>query len=257
MNHTGALNADGNVECEINVWSGFRSQHQEWVASLLDGDRQVTAIGIWVEDTGHNDKTELHPVDVVFGAITSSLIPGDWISQLAADRGLQVGASMKAFRFALASDVRGFGLFALSERPPFAGDTRDVTFEVDLPQRPTDTNLVPTWDMKLSLDNTSTVRAGWRPTGGQQVLEVTATLQSLTDLDFLSPVTAGPPGVLLGEIVTYWGPPPPDPCPGLLKEIQQLNARLDEEPGPGLAERKKIVQELGELTKKAEQAHCF
>jgi hypothetical protein len=86
----------------------------------------VTATGVYVDDDGHPPaRTELHPVDLVIGPVTRSLISGDdWIAKRAADSGVRVGASLFAYRYAAASDTRK-GLFSrvrlaptLREAPP-------------------------------------------------------------------------------------------------------------------------------------------
>jgi hypothetical protein len=243
-NRHGDRNTDGMLECEINVGSGWRGQHQDWVISLGEGEGKVTAVGVWVDDDGHDSKTELHPMDVIFGAVTSSKIPGDWISTLANERGLQVGTSMNAFRFAAASDDRG-GLFV--DSPPLATLTRPTTFVLDLPSPPAEGDMVPTWQMRSSLAENTFVYVTPRNDGSRKVLDITVICRSTDD---------DGPAVLLGEIVTFWGPRPPDPCPPLLKEIQRLEDKLDEEPGPDTNERKKIIQKLGELRKKAMKAGC-
>jgi hypothetical protein len=105
INRFGKPNSNGKLECEIHVSDERRDHHLAWLRSL--SGTEVTAHGVWVNDTGHHDKTELHPLDVVFGPVTASIMPGDWIDALATERGLAVGATILAFRFAAASDNRG------------------------------------------------------------------------------------------------------------------------------------------------------
>jgi hypothetical protein len=62
------------LECEIHVGSDWRNQYGDWVRSLTGGE--VTAQGVWVDDDGHESKTELHPMDVIFGSITASKLSG-------------------------------------------------------------------------------------------------------------------------------------------------------------------------------------
>src|SRR5262249_35560002 len=57
-------NKNGLIECEVNVGSDWRSQFEFFVNSLVG--REVTAQGVFVDDDGHDSKTELHPVDVIF-----------------------------------------------------------------------------------------------------------------------------------------------------------------------------------------------
>jgi hypothetical protein len=41
-----------------------------------------------------------------------------------------------------------------------------------------------------------------------------------------------------------------------LKQIQKLSDNLDEEPGPDVNKRKKIIQRLGELRRQAQRLGC-
>jgi hypothetical protein len=242
-----AVSPDGRplLECEINVKSDWRDQHKDWVSSLTEGEGTVTAQGVWVDDNDHDSKTELHPMDVIFGTVTSSKIPGDWINSLASERGLEVNKSMLAFRFAVASDDRG-GIFF--DSPPLATLTRPTTFVLKLPSRPAEGDMVPAWEMRSSLSENAFVYSTPRDFGGSKVLDVTVVCRGQDD---------DGPGVLLGEIVTFWSSPPPDPCPALLKQMQRLTEKIDEEPGPDATERKKILQTLGELTRRAVKLGCL
>jgi hypothetical protein len=50
--------------------------------------------------------------------------------------------------------------------------------------------------------------------------------------------------------------PKTDPCPGLLKAIQDRFNELDEVPGPSVSERKKIIQEIDQFRNQANQLGC-
>ncbi len=243
INRFGKTNENGKLECEVNVKSDWRDLHMDWVSSLTQGE--VTAQGVWVDDNEHDGGTELHPMDVIFGTVTGSKIPGDWINTLASERGLEVNTSMLAFRFAAASDVRG-DVFN-PETPPLSEWTRPTTFRLEYPPRPAESDKVPIWEQRSSLMENASIDFAPRDDGGKMVLDVTVTCLGR---DY------GGPGVLLGEIVTYWSSPPPDPCPALLKQIQKLEDKLDEEPGPDVNERKKIIQKIDELRKKALNLGC-
>jgi hypothetical protein len=210
-------NADVKIECEINVWPQLRSEHGNWIDSMSSSHittlGEVTAVGVWVEDTGHNNKTELHPVDVVFGRVESSLIAEDWLNDLIVNENLKIGISLYLFRFAIATDVRAFFPFddQSSGRPPLAGVTRPVTFTSDFPPPPS--TLVgirePAWRIRRAvthgtiLDTQTAVRSDC----GNKVLDITITPQSLTDAEFDAQTTSDQgAAVLLGEFVTYWGP---------------------------------------------------
>ena len=253
VNHNGDANVGGQVECEVNVQDNWRDRHLTWVKSLVSTDPahpvRVMAAGIWVDDTGHQDKTELHPLDVIFGEVTSSLLAEDWIGELAAAQGLVVGQGLFAFRFAAATDVRQAG----EPRPPLAAVTREFTIPVPMPTRPGGGH-TPAWNLRSDLDSGVLSFFG-TPHSDGTFLDFTFTLKARQIMQFVDPDDG--PAVFLGEIATFWGPPEPDPCPPLLREIQRLNDQLDAEPGPSPAERKRIVARIGELTRQAERLHCL
>jgi hypothetical protein len=157
---------------------------------------EVTAHGVWVDDTGHESKTELHPLDVVFGSVAASFAPGDWIGALAAQRGLVVGATMLAFRFAAASDNRG-NLFNRAT-PPLSHQTRPTTFTVPFPPRPDGSSVARSEQRTFLVKHASIESAGPEDQNGTTVQPVTTTC---LDRDH------GGPGILLGELVTYWAAP--------------------------------------------------
>jgi Abnormal spindle-like microcephaly-assoc'd, ASPM-SPD-2-Hydin len=184
------------VECEIHVPDDLRDQHLAWVRSL--SGTEVTAHGVWVNDTGrnHHDKTELHPLDVVFGPVTASFAPGDWIGALATQRGLVVGATMLAFRFAAASDNRGN--FFNRATPPLSRQTRPTTFTVPFPPRPDGSSVARSEQRTFLVEHASIESADPEDRNGTTVQPVTTTC---LDRDH------GGPGILLGELVTYWAAP--------------------------------------------------
>ena len=196
INRLGKPNANGKVECEIHVPDDLRDQHLAWVRSL--SGTEVTAHGVWVNDTGrnHHDKTELHPLDVVFGPVTASFAPGDWIGALATQRGLVVGATMLAFRFAAASDNRGN--FWNRATPPLSRQTRPTTFTVPFPPRPDGSSVARSEQRTFLVKHASIESAAPEDRNGTTVQLVTTTC---LDRDH------GGPGILLGELVTYWAAP--------------------------------------------------
>lgn len=209
-NHNDNWNDDVKIECEVNVWPQVRVDHGDWVASMSAFD-PVTAIGVWVEDTGHDNKTELHPVDIVFGRVHSTLISDDWLNELTVNRNLKLDINMNLYRFAIATDVRAFFPFDEQSdgRPLLAGQTRPVTFTPDLPTPPNP--MIdpgdPTWEMRTFLahgrilDTHTAVRFNC----GQKLLDITITPQSLTDDEFNAGTTSDQgAAVLLGELVTFW-----------------------------------------------------
>jgi hypothetical protein len=214
-NHLGDRNEDGKIHCEINVWPKWRTDHGLWVASMSAWE--VTAAGVWVEDTEHDDKTELHPVDVVFGRIDGahggSLISEDWIHEIEVSRHLTRDQSLYLFRFAIATDVRGF--FPIDDqsdgRPPLAGITRPVTFTPALPPKPPSHFFdpwEPAWEMRTALTHGTIVdiqTAIRLDDSGGKWLDITITPQSLTDDEYKAGTTTDQgAAVLLGEFVTFW-----------------------------------------------------
>jgi hypothetical protein len=194
INRLGATNENGKLECEIHVSDGRRDRHLAWVRSL--SGTEVTAHGVWVDDTGHEDKTELHPLDVVFGPVTASIMPGDWIGVLATQRGLVIGATMLAFRFAAASDNRG-NLFNRAT-PPLSRRTRPTTFNVPFPPRPDGNSVARSEQRTFLVEHASIESADPVDQNGTMVQPVTTTC---LDRDH------GGPGILLGELATYWAAP--------------------------------------------------
>jgi hypothetical protein len=214
----GKENEDGKIECEINVWPPARAEHGDWVNSMRSAwppMSEVTAVGIWVEDLGHDNKTELHPVDIVFGRVHQSLIPAKWQDFFAKNEGLELGRTMYLFRFAIATDGRG--LYDIDDddgdgRPPLAWRTRPVTFTPELPPRPSlqipqpqVIPLVPSWAMRehLAYGEIIEMHDAVRVVSGKEVLDITITPKSLTQEEFRAD-PSGPAAVLLGEFVTFW-----------------------------------------------------
>ena len=187
-------NENGKLECEIHVSDARRDQHLAWVRSL--SGTEVTAHGVWVNDTAHEDKTELHPLDVVFGPVTASIMPGDWIGALAGERGLVVGATMLAFRFAAASDNRG-NLFNRA-KPPLSRQTRPITFNLPFPPRPDGNSVARSEHRTFLVEHASIESADPDDLSGTIVQPVTVTC---LDRDH------GGPGIMLGELVTHWAAP--------------------------------------------------
>jgi hypothetical protein len=193
------------IECEINVWPQFRTEHANWISSMASSE--ITASGVWVEDTGHDNKTELHPLDIIYGRVHRSMITGNWLRDLEAN-GYRLDVNMYLFRFAMATDVRA--LFSFDDqsdgRPPLAGTTRPVTFTPELPPRPPFLQgLVPSWDMRTHRTNGTILgnRTSVRVVCGEEVLDVTITPQSVSDEQF-NARRVNPAAVLLGEFITFW-----------------------------------------------------
>jgi hypothetical protein len=218
VNEGGNQNEDGNIECEINVWPPARSEHGNWVDSMRSAwppASEVTAVGIWVEDLGHDNKTELHPVDIVFGRVHESLISEKWQDFLGKHEGLKLDHNMYLFRFAIATDGRA--LYDIDDddgdgRPPLAWRTRPVTFTPELPPPPSPqipqpqaVPFVPSWAMRehLTYGEIIEMHDAVRFVSGKEVLDITITPKSLTQEEFRADPSS-PAAVLLGEFVTFW-----------------------------------------------------
>jgi hypothetical protein len=240
-NRAGHKNANGWVECEINVGSAWRADYEGWVSSLLG--RTVTAHGVFVEDTEHDDKTELHPLDLVFAAVGSSHLPGDWIGSLASQQHLTVGTSLLAVRFAAASDDRD------DDRPPLSNSTRAATFTLPFPPHPQPPaheepaalpgvvpgvvpRLAPLTRMRLGLQAQATIATHVRAQGTTTVLDVTVTCLGRDH---------GGPGAIAGEIVTFWG----EPTARILVTPQLLS--FGTVPVGEVADRSFSIESVGEL----------
>jgi hypothetical protein len=133
-NRNGTANQNSEIECEVNVTEDGdgRAKFEPWVSSMLG--LHVTAIGVWADDVGHENKTEIHPMDLIFARVESSALPIDWIADLAAQHGLQVGTTLFAYRYAAASDDRSDGLGG--GRPPFSDQTRTTSVRLAFPDLP-------------------------------------------------------------------------------------------------------------------------
>jgi Abnormal spindle-like microcephaly-assoc'd, ASPM-SPD-2-Hydin len=186
------VNGNGLIECEINVGSDWRSQFEFFVNSLVG--REVTAQGVFVDDDGHDSKTELHPMDVIFARVDDSQLPGDWIGSLAARRGLVLDQSLFVTRFAAASDDRE-GL--VLSGPPLASWDRPTTIALPLPPVPPGDGWVPDFSLQVLRQEKATVETAVVEDShtGNLVVQVTITCQGR---DY------GGPGVAMGEIGTFW-----------------------------------------------------
>jgi len=133
INRHGKANEKFEIECEIHVTEDRdgRAKFEHWVSTMLG--LPVTAIGVWTDDTGHDDKTEIHPMDLMFTRVEGSALPTDWIADLARQHGLQVGTTLFAYRYAAASDNRGEGILT---SPPLANQTRATSVTLPFPPRP-------------------------------------------------------------------------------------------------------------------------
>ena len=195
INRKGKANDLLAVECEINVFLTWRPTFNEWAKSMLF--TPVTAVGVYVDDDGHQQKTELHPVDLVVGRVNQPLIPHDpswWVTAYAAGRGLTLDEDLFVYRFLAASDTRDGLLFTA---PPLALFTRTVRLDVPLPPLPGSSWTPYVRDSVAMIAGAqSDVRVVG--TGGNRKVRIEVTCKA---------VDHDGPGVVLGEAAAHWKNP--------------------------------------------------
>jgi hypothetical protein len=174
------------VECEINVPGDGRDQYEAWMRSMIG--LTVTAQGIYVDHSGHDDKSELHPLDNVVAEVDAPQVPGNWIDVIEAQHHVTLGSSMQLFRFAAASDDRA-GL--VLEGPPLAAFDRETAVALPLPPN-ANPGLTPTAEFALLGSSNAGV---FVRTDGAGTVSVAVTCRGSG---------FGGPGWALGEVVTYW-----------------------------------------------------
>jgi hypothetical protein len=186
-----AVKEHTQIECEVNVTSDGRDQFENWLKTMLG--RKVTAQGVYVDDTAHDNKSELHPLDIVVGQVDDTQTPGNWVDQIIIQHHVALGSSMLLYRFAAASDDRAG---VVQEGPPLAEFERDTSVALALPPRPNgDLSLIPTGEWHLmSGTNFSVAIEPPRPEQGDIVNLVA----------FCEGVGFGDPGYVLGEVAAYW-----------------------------------------------------
>lgn len=192
VNRHGQRNANGTMFCEVQVSGLWRGAFTRWVSSMIGST--VTATGVYVDDDGHDSSTELHPLDLVVGPVTSSLSSGDdWIAKRAVDSNVIVGVSLFAYRYAAASDTRK-GLFF--QGPPLWNVTRSARILLPFPPRP---GPEPEWHPVFSnrFEISENAHSGHDVVGGgvDPKLEIDVTCKARGH---------GGPAVVLGEAVALW-----------------------------------------------------
>jgi len=181
-----AVPDESQIECEINVPSDGRDQYEAWVRSMIG--LSVTAQGVYVDDTGERDKSELHPLDIVVAEVDAPQVPGNWIDVIETQHHVTLGTSLRLFRFAAASDDRA-GL--VLEGPPLAEFDRETVVPLPLPPN-ANPGLTPTAEFALLGSSNAGV---FIRTDGAGTVSVAVTCQGRG---------FGGPGWVLGEVVTYW-----------------------------------------------------
>ncbi len=195
VNRKGRRNGNFRMECEVQVSLQWRALFNKWASSMLH--TPITLSGVYVDDDGHDSRTELHPVDLLAGRVDLALTPHDptwWVTRRATDRGLKLGTTLFAYRFLAATDTRD-GLFFAG--PPLAGSTRTAWAELDFPERP-----APEWrpyvanhiEVIEDADVGDTVVGS----GADRRVRIEVTCKA---------VGHGGPGVVIGEAAAYWKNP--------------------------------------------------
>jgi hypothetical protein len=189
INRHGARNAVYAVGCEVNVTEDgdARSRFERWVSSMI-GPPEVTVKGVYVDDTGHEDKTEIHPMDLIIARVSGSALPHDWIGDLAQQNAVQVGVGLFAFRYAAASDDRG------GESPPLAGQTRATSVTLPFPVRLAGAT-EPQVEVRSAGARNAASHIDTTVVGDTASAELVVTVKSGDD---------GGPGFDLAEIALYW-----------------------------------------------------
>jgi hypothetical protein len=181
--------SDGSqIECEVNVTSDGRDQYENWVRTMLG--LQVTAQGVYVDDTEHDNKSELHPLDIVVAQVNDSQI-GNWADQIASQLHLELGLDMFLYRFAAASDNRAGIAF---EGPPLAEFDRTTVVSLPMPSRPggnPSLNPEAQWKSLAS----SNAQVSTEPGSATDTINLVV---QCTGVGF------GDPGYVLGEVAVYW-----------------------------------------------------
>jgi hypothetical protein len=206
VNSAGHRNTSGNVLGEVQPGIFYRPTYQAWAHDLL-GALKVTASGVFVQDNNHEHWTELHPIDLIAGRTTESMLPGsDWLTKLAAERDLQItdatpprdDDTLFAYRFLAASDTRqgSFG-GVLFEGPPLWDVTRSAFVLLHLPTKP-EPDWLPFVDHRIGMIQNADVSVTAGRLGTLPRLRIDVTCKARGD---------GGPGVGLGEAVAYWKDP--------------------------------------------------
>ncbi len=189
VNRFGAKNANGIVECEIEVDDSYENAYLQKLNGFKN--QPVTVIGVWVDDNDHDNKTELHPIDGIFVRRSDSNLTAH---ELDIKQKYAVGNMIAAYAIFLAADDSWLIY------PPLSEVTRPITFGFALPPRPPVSaghTLRPMIEPKYEVIKNTTVSAPTfndSPTSPYFTVEFTCKADSTLDV----------PGTLIGEMVTFW-----------------------------------------------------
>lgn len=188
IDQNGVRNADGRIECEVEVLD----RHEDEVMRAFDhciGD-EVTAYGVWVNDTPHGSKFELHPLDVLFTRLRGKYIP-HWTYGF---KEKYDGTRLMVHRVLAAADQSD------NRHPPLTDLTRTTVAEIPYPRKPPSSEQVewiPDYKTRIFINEHCRFEFAM---GGSELRPVL--LISLTPRSF----SEGEPGMMLFDVVTWWRP---------------------------------------------------
>lgn len=184
----GLKNKDGRIECEVETLDRYEQRVLEAFENCMGAE--FTAHGVWVNDTPHGSKFELHPLDALFTKLRGKDIPL-WTKEF-----------NKKYRGTKLEVHRVFAAADQSDRrhPPLADKTRTTKLEIAFPAKPKDTKTKrwkPEIKSDISINKHSKHTFKIKGTKAKPVLEISITPRAFTE---------GEPGLMLFDIVTFWKP---------------------------------------------------
>lgn len=188
LEQNGLRNEDGRVECEIETLDRYEDRVMEAFGSSIGSE--FTAYGVWVNDTPHGNKLELHPLDALFTQLRGKDIP------------LWTKDYNKKYRGTRVLVHRIFAAADQSDRrhPPLADKTRTTVVEIPYPSRPKGSK-TKVWNPEFKSDIAINKHTKYEFQIGGTV-EEPVLLISITPRCFKE----GEPGLMLFDMVTFWKP---------------------------------------------------
>lgn len=184
----GIRNADGRIECEVETLDRHEDQVFEAFEHGIGGE--FTAYGVWVNDTPHGSKFELHPLDALFTRLRGKHIP-DWTSIFKEKyKGTRILVH-RVFASADQSDKRF---------PPLADRTRTTVVEIPYPNKPRETKTKqwrPEFKSRIALNEHCKHEYQVGGTPDEPILMISITPRCFKE---------GEAGLMLFDVVTYWKP---------------------------------------------------
>jgi hypothetical protein len=184
----GLRNEDGRIECEVEVLDRYEDQVMEAFEHGI-GD-EFTAYGVWVNDTPHGSKFELHPLDALFTRLRGKHVPL-WTAGF---KNKYRGSRLWVHRVLAAADQSD------KRYPPLTDKTRTTVVEIPYPKKPADTarkRWVPDYKSRIAINEHCYCEFKIGGTFDRPQLLISLTPRSFRD---------GEPGLMLFDIVTWWRP---------------------------------------------------